>query len=215
MSSAESPLRIAIADDHVLFREGLRALLQTRTDMAIVAETARVDDVADMVQRSGCSILLLDLQMDRISLPIIGPLAARTCVVILTMSEEPENMLAAIRTGARAVVFKRFAVETLIEAIRAVSEGHVWLPPAMQARVVARLREPAPDPLSEREREVVRHVALGLRNAEVAKKLFVSEETVKKHLNTIFQKLGVRDRVELTLAAIRAGIITGHERGGE
>jgi DNA-binding NarL/FixJ family response regulator len=109
-------------------------------------------------------------------------------------------------------VFKRFAIETLMTAVRAVADGQVWMPPSLQADVAARLGEPASAALTRREREIVRHVALGLRNAEVAKRLAISEVTVKTHVNNIFQKLGIRDRVELALYAIRMGIIGVNER---
>jgi DNA-binding NarL/FixJ family response regulator len=118
----------------------------------------------------------------------------------------------AIRFGARAVVFKRFAVQTLMDAIRSAAAGEVWLPSSVQGELVARLRNAAKSPLSAREEEVVRYVALGLRNAEVGKKLFISEQTVKSHLNNVFDKLGIQDRVELTVYAIRTGIISLHER---
>src|SRR5262249_19136761 len=114
--------------------------------------------------------------------------------------------LTALRRGARAVVFKRFAVQTLMDAIRTVSEGNVWMPPSLQTQLADRLRSPTMTSLSPREEEVLRYVALGLRNAEVAKRLSVSLQTVKTHLNNIFKKLGVRDRVELSLYATRAGI---------
>jgi len=150
--------------------------------------------------------------MDRSALPTIPSLAQQALVMVLTMSESSDDAVVAIRAGARAVVFKRFAVTTLLEAIRAVAAGHVWLPPPLQAAVVSGLREPERPGITTREREIVRQVALGRRNAEVAQKLFISEETVKKHLNTIFQKLGLRDRVQLTLYAIQAGIVSGFER---
>jgi DNA-binding NarL/FixJ family response regulator len=93
-----------------------------------------------------------------------------------------------------------------------VREGHVWIPPALQKHLTARLLEPAEEPLTPREREIVRHVALGLRNAEVAQKLSISEVTVKTHLNNIFQKLGLRGRTALALYAIRIGLIGVQER---
>jgi len=171
-----------------------------------------VDDIEPALQRQPCDVLLLDLQMDRSALSVIPSLARRAMVMVLTMSEAADDAVAAIRSGARAVVFKRFAVTTLFEAIRAVAAGHVWLPPPLQAAVVSGLREPERPAITSRERDIVRQVALGLRNAEVAQQLFISEETVKKHLNTIFQKLGLRDRVQLTLYAIQTGIVSGFER---
>ncbi len=204
-------LRIAIADDHALFRQGLKSMLALSTDVDVVGETDKADGLAPLLDATPCDILLLDLQMDRSSLIEIGPLARRVKVIVVTASELPEDALAAIRVGASGIVFKRFAIETLMDAIRAVAGGQVWMPPSLQARIALELREPARDPLTPREREIVRHVALGLRNAEVGKKLFISEDTVKTHLNNIFQKLGVPDRVQLTLYAIRIGLIAVHE----
>lgn len=208
----ERPLRLVLADDHALFRAGLKSLLQHEPDVAIVAETDRIQDLPSLLDRIPADVLLLDLQMERSSLPELEALAARIAVVVVTASELVGDALAAIRLGARAVVLKRFAVETLMDAIRGVAAGEVWMPPSVQGELAARLRSPASNPLSAREEEVVRHVALGLRNAEVAKRLFISEQTVKTHLNNVFQKLGIQDRVELTVYAIRSGIIGVHER---
>jgi DNA-binding NarL/FixJ family response regulator len=152
-------------------------------------------------------VLLLDLQMDRSALDEIASLAKRVAVIVVTASERPEDAITAIRAGARGLVFKRFGIETLMKAIATVMEGHVWLPPEVQAEISARLREPSDSPLTQREREIVRHVALGLRNAEVATALGITEVTVKSHLNNVFQKLDLRDRVQLTWYAIRTGIV--------
>jgi two-component system NarL family response regulator len=205
-------LRLAIADDHALFRLGLKSLLALRPDITVVAETERVDDLGPMLDRTPCDVLLLDLQMDRSSLADIGDLARRVKVIVVTASERADDALAAIRAGASAVVFKRFAIESLMDAIAAVARGEVWMPPNLLARVASELREPVRESLTGREREIVRNVALGFRNAEVARTLGITEDTVKTHLNNVFQKLGIRDRVQLTLYAIRFGIISIHER---
>ncbi len=206
------PLRIAIADDHALFRQGLKSLLQLEQDLSVVAEIERADDINSILARTPCEVLLLDLQMDRHTLAEIQTLAQQLSVVVVTASEEPEQALAVLRAGACAVVFKRFAVETLLDAIRTAAQGQVWMPPTLQAHVIHELRGPTPEALTARERDIVRQVALGLRNAEVAEQLLISEQTVKTHLNNIFHKTGVRDRVELALYAARAGIIGIHER---
>jgi DNA-binding NarL/FixJ family response regulator len=207
-----SPLRLILADDHALFRAGLRSLLKHEPGVTIVAETDRIEGLGELVAATPADILLLDLQMERSSLPEVEALAARIAVIVVTASELVGDALGAIRLGARAVVLKRFAVETLMDAIRGVAAGNVWMPPSVQGELAARLRSPTSNPLSAREEEVVRHVALGLRNAEVARRLFISEQTVKTHLNNVFQKLGIQDRVELTVYAIRNGIIGVHER---
>jgi DNA-binding NarL/FixJ family response regulator len=207
-----TPIRVVIADDHTLFREGLKALLRLQPDIEVVDEAERLADLSAILARTPCDILLLDLGMERNSLVEIEALAGKVRVVVVTATEQPQDAVDAIRAGARAVVFKRFAVQTLMEAIHTVADGHVWMPPSLQAQIALALRESARQPISQREREIIRHVALGLRNAEVAKKLFISEVTVKTHLNNIFQKLRIRDRVELTLYAARVGIIGVHER---
>jgi two-component system nitrate/nitrite response regulator NarP len=112
--------------------------------------------------------------------------AEHIAVVVVTASELIGDAIGAMRLGARAVVLKRFAVATLIEAVRSAAKGEVWMPPTVQGALAERLRNPTVGPLSAREEEMVRCVALRLRNADVAKKLFISEQTVKSHLNNIF-----------------------------
>ena len=181
--------------------------------MAVVAETNRADDVAPMITRAPCDVLLLDVQMERNTLGDIRALAARVKVIVVTVDEPTELAVAAIRSGARAVVSKQFEIETLVAVIAAVARGQIWMPPALQAHIAAGLRHAATAPaLTRREREVVRYAALGLHNAEIGQKLRVTEQTVKTHLNNIFKKVSVRDRAELTLYAIRAGVVAVHER---
>ena len=126
-----APLRVIIADDHVFFRRGLNSMLNLQPDVAVVAEVDRVAEVASALAEIPCDILLLDLQMDRSTLADIPGFARRVPVVVITASQRSEDVFAALDAGARAVVFKRFAVETLMEALRAVTEGHVWMPPAL------------------------------------------------------------------------------------
>jgi DNA-binding NarL/FixJ family response regulator len=206
----QRPIRIIIADDHLLFRQGLKSLLQSEPEVTIVGETDRVAELPGLLTRTPCDQLLLDLQMERHTLADIEALVRHVPVIVLTASEVPADAVAAIRRGARAVVFKRFAVETLMDAIRTVAADNVWLPASLQTHMAAELRRPPASALSPREEEVVRYVALGLRNAEVAEKLSISEQTVKTHLNSIFRKLGVRDRLELVLHAQRSGTLVGN-----
>ncbi len=203
-----SPIRIIIADDHLLFRQGLKSLLLTEPDVQIVGETDRADEIPALLDRTPCDQLLLDLQMERNALADIETLALRVPIVVLTASEVPADALAAIRKGARAMVFKRLAVDTLMDAIRRVAQGEVWLPLSLQAHVVAQLRRPRMGLLSPREEEVVRYVARGLRNAEIATALAITEQTVKTHMTSIFRKLDVRSRVDLLLYARRAGVVS-------
>ena len=203
---APGQITIAIADDHAIFRQGLKSLLKLQRGVVVVGEAARVDDIVPMLTRTPCDVLLLDFMMYRSVLGLVAELAKRTKVIILTASEHPEEGLAVIREGARAVVFKRFAMESLMEAVHSVLRGEIWMPPPLLTYMASGLRAAPHESLTAREREVIALVALGLRNAEVAKRLFISDETVKTHLNNIFRKLNVRDRVELAVYAIRAGI---------
>jgi len=201
------PLRLVLADDHALFRQGLKTMLRRRPEVAVVADVERLADVDRVVDQTPCDVLLLDLQMERNALADIERLAKTVRVVVVTASEHPSNALAALQAGASAVVFKRFAIETLIDALRAVRDGYVWLPPSIQSEVRTKVFTKTGDALSRREREIVRLVALGLRNHEIAERLAIGEATVKTHLNKVFQKLAIRDRVDVARYAIRVGLI--------
>jgi len=209
-------LRVIIADDHVLFRQGLKSMLvKLHPEVSVVAEVERASEIAPALARTPCDLLLLDLQMeDRNALADIRSFARRARVVVVTASQRSEEALAALHAGARAVVFKRFAVETLMEAVRAVMEGHVWMPPALQSQMTAQMFGPAAKVLTSREREIVRLVGLGFQNPEIAQRLSIGEATVKSHLNNVFHKLKIRDRVGLTLYAIRLGLVGINEKTG-
>jgi DNA-binding NarL/FixJ family response regulator len=199
------PIRLLIADDHALFRQGLKSLLMLQPDIELVGEVESAADLEPALNQTAVDVLLLDLQMDRWMGNDIEALAQRVSVVVLTASERIEDALAAIRKGARAIVQKRFAVETLMEAVRSAANGLAWLPPLLQTELAAQMGSASDQRLTAREHEIARYVAEGLRNAEIAQRLAISESTVKTHLNNIFQKLHLRDRVELALHALRVG----------
>jgi DNA-binding NarL/FixJ family response regulator len=199
------PIRLLIADDHALFRQGLKSLLMLQPDVELVGEVERAADLEPALNQAAVDVLLLDLQMDRWMGNDIEALAQRVSVVVLTASERIEDALAAIRRGARAIVQKRFAVETLMEAVRSAASGLAWMPPLLQTELAAQMGNTSDQRLTAREHEIARYVAEGLRNAEIAQRLAISESTVKTHLNNIFQKLHLRDRVELALHALRVG----------
>jgi len=207
-------IRLIVADDHALFRDGLKSLLGRQRDMKVVGEVDSADRVSEVLDGTACDVLLLDLQMERWALDDVGQLATRTKVIVLTASESVENAITAMQLGARAVVQKRFAVETLIEAIHAVAAGSVWMPPKLQAEVAARWAVSGSKRLTSREAEIVRLVATGLRNAEIAERLSITEATVKTHLSNVFEKLEVRDRTELAVYALRHRLVAGQDRGG-
>jgi DNA-binding NarL/FixJ family response regulator len=205
------PTNLILADDHALFRQGLRSLLLLHPDITVVAEVDSAAMLPETLAQNPCDILLLDLQMDRWTMDDIPSLAQKTAVIVLTASESPENGMAALRLGARALVQKRFVIETLMTAIQSVLEGNVWMPPALQAAFT----QQDPDSrkrLTRRESEIIRCVAMGMRNAEVAEQLSLSENTVKTHMTNIFHKLGIRDRLELTHYAIKRGLVAVRDR---
>ena len=208
-------MRLIIADDHGLFRQGLKSLLLLQPDIEVVTEVERAADLDEALARYDCEVLLLDLQMDRWMMEEIPRLAERVKVVVLTASESAEQGVRALRLGARAIVQKRFAIETLMTALQALAEGLIWMPPEVQAEFAAEFiaQDAATSKkLTPRESEIVRYVGIGMRNAEVAAKLSISEATVKTHLNNIFQKLNLRDRVELAHVALRLGLISVREK---
>jgi two-component system, NarL family, response regulator len=206
-----TPLRIVIADDHALFRQGLKSLLMLQPDTQVVAEIESANDVEPVVSRMDSNVLLLDLQMDRWMMDDIPQLSRLTNVIVLTASESAENGVKALRLGAKGVVQKRFAIETLMMAVRSVADGLVWMPPMVQTEF-ARQESSSGKELTPRESEIVRYVCSGMKNIEVAERLAITESTVKTHLNNIFQKLGVRDRLELTHYAIKTGMVAVIDR---
>ncbi|HUO05853.1 MAG TPA: response regulator transcription factor [Candidatus Binataceae bacterium] len=204
-------VRLMIVDDHALFRQGLKSLLMLQPNIVVVGEVDRASALDDALAATPCDIILLDLQMERWLMDEIPSLSKRAAVIVLTATESAASGVKALRLGARGLVHKRFAIETLMTAIEAVAEGLVWMPPIVQAEFAAE-GGPAARQLTTREAEIVRCVASGMRNGEVATQLSISESTVKTHLNNIFQKLALRDRMELTHYAISSGLVAVQNR---
>ena len=201
-----TPMRLIIADDHALFRQGLKSLLLLQPDIQVVAEIESANDIGPVVSATDCDVLLLDLQMDRWMMEDLPQLVRLTNVIVLTASESAENGVRALRLGAKGIVQKRFAIETLMMALRSVADGLVWMAPTVQTEF-ARQESSRGKELTPRECEIIRYVASGMRNIEVGERLSITESTVKTHLNNIFQKLGLRDRLELTHYAIKTGMV--------
>jgi DNA-binding NarL/FixJ family response regulator len=213
-------IRILIADDHPIFRDGLRKLLSLEEDFQVIGEAEDGKQAVDLVAKLQPDILLLDLKMPNMSgigaLEALGDKYKSTRVIVLTASEDEAAVVQAMRMGTAGIVLKQTATELLIKSIRKVFDGEIWLDSRMTSAVMkefaapAPVREPVKNMLSAREREVVQLVCQGFRNKEIAEKMFISEQTVKNHLHNIFDKLGVSDRLELALYAIHKKI---HEPG--
>jgi DNA-binding NarL/FixJ family response regulator len=201
-------VRVIVADDHALFREGLKLLLNMRAGVVVVADTDNLQSLSELLAQHACDVLLLGLGLGIDGLADLGMLSSMTKVVLLCDGEQIENVAAAMRTGVQGAIFKRSSADVLFEAMRAVTSGQMWMPPEIQSRLAEYYHEDPRRQLTRRELDVVRHVAHGQRNAEIAKQLFITEQTVKTHLGHIFHKTGTRDRVELALYAVRLGIVT-------
>jgi DNA-binding NarL/FixJ family response regulator len=218
MAKNKQAIRVLIADDHTIFREGLRKLLDGEADVTIVGEASSGSEAVQLLGKLKPDILLLDLRMpDRDGLSVLEEVNfdnSSTRVIVLTATEDDREVVRAMRLGARGVVLKQSASDLLLKSIRKVHAGEIWLDKKMTAEVMrafaqsaesgARREKPL---LSDREKEIVQLVAQGFRNREIGEKLFISEQTVKNHLHNIFDKLGVSDRLELALYAIHHRLI--------
>jgi len=218
MSKAKQAIRILVADDHAIFRDGLRKLLEASDDTQIVGEASNGLECTKMLPKLKPDILLLDLRMpEKDGLAVLEEVNFETLptrVIVLTAAEDDRDVVRAMRLGARGVVLKQSASDLLLKSIHKVYDGEIWLDNRMTAEVIdafkksaeAGMRREKPL-LSDREKEIVQLVAQGFRNREIGEKLFISEQTVKNHLHNIFDKLGVSDRLELALYAIHHRLI--------
>jgi len=218
MSKAKQAIRILVADDHAIFRDGLRKLLEGADDVQIVGEASNGVECTKMLGKLKPDILLLDLRMpEKDGLGVLEEVnfdTTQTRVIVLTAAEDDRDVVRAMRLGARGVVLKQSASDLLLKSIRKVSEGDTWLDNRMTGAVIDALKKASESGqrrekplLSDREKEIVQLVAQGFRNREIGEKLFISEQTVKNHLHNIFDKLGVSDRLELALYAIHHRLI--------
>jgi DNA-binding NarL/FixJ family response regulator len=218
---AKAKIRIVIADDHPIFRDGLCRLLSLEEDFDVVAQLEDGLHVSKVLQQYDPDILLLDLNMPGLSglatLQRLKAASSRTRVILVTASDKQQEFVQALKLGSCGIVQKQTATDLLIDSIRRVHAGELWMDSRTTATVIQRFvsLSEAPRPvnsephlerntslLSRREIEIVTLVAQGFSNPDVASRLSLSEQTVKNHLHNIFVKLGVSDRLELSLYAI-------------
>jgi two-component system, NarL family, response regulator NreC len=205
-------VKVVIADDHGVVREGLRLLLEGQPRLRVVAEASDVESATRMTRAHRPRILVLDMNMpggDSLdAIPHILASSPDTRIVVLTMQDEPALAQATMRAGASGYVVKDAAGDELVHAIDAVLDGGTYLQPQLGARIAA--QEPTPehtDDLTDREREVLQLVALGHTNSEIAGQLFLSVRTVESHRAHIQQKLRLSTRAELVRYALDTGLI--------
>lgn len=204
----DGPIRIVIADDHQVVRSGLRMLLDAEPDFEVVAEAGDVGAATRANLGYKPDVLVLDLNMpDGSSLPAIPKMLSdspATSIVVLTMQEDPAFAREALQAGARGYVLKEAADTELVEAVRVAADGRTYLHPELGARIAAEPPKPAgpPDDLTEREVEILRLIALGHTNSEIAEQLFLSVRTVESHRARIQQKTGLGTRAEMVRYAL-------------
>lgn len=211
-------IRVMIIDDHAVIRAGLRMLIEHDQTMNVVAMAGTRAEALRLAASTRPDIIILDLILgddDGLTfLPELREVSPTSRVVVLTGVANPESHRMAIRRGAMGIVLKEHAAELLLKAIQKVHEGEVWIDRSMMGSVLQELNRPGDiDPekakirtLTEREREVIALVGEGLKNRQIAERLFVTETTVTHHLSSVFSKLEVSDRLELLIYAFRHGL---------
>ena len=214
------PIRVLLADDHTLFRKGIRTLLEQMPDIDVVGEAAGGQEAVERARELVPDVILMDIKM-----PVISGIEATRAIVqenphigiiLVTMFDDPESVFSGMRAGARAYVLKEAEPDELMRAIRAASRGEVLLAPLIAKKLLDQFgREPKPQPagvpyeeLTQRELQVLQLAAEGLSNKEIAARLVISEKTVKNHIANIFAKLQVNDRTQAVLYALRKGLVS-------
>jgi len=209
-------MKILIADDHPVVREGLSAMLNRQPDIEVVGEAENGRECVEKTRELRPDIVLMDLRMPEMdgveAMRQIAATNPEVRFIVLTTYDNDEYIFKGIEAGARAYLLKDSPREELFKAIRAVHRGESLIQPAVAGKVLDRFAElsrqvQAPEALSDREVEVVKLIAEGTANKEIAVSLHISESTVKTHIQTIFQKLGVSDRTGAVTQSIRKGII--------
>ena len=212
MSAPRRPIRLLLADDHPVVRDGLRGVFADDPDFEVVGEAANGAEAVARVERLGADVVLMDLRMPELggveAIRRLRETAPSVRVLVLTTYDTDSDVLPAIEAGATGYLLKDAPREELIRAVRAAFMGESVLSPAVARRLMGQVRKPPPESLSQRELKVLQLIADGATNREAAAKLLVSETTIKTHLLHIYGKLGVRDRAAAVGEAYRRGLAT-------
>jgi DNA-binding NarL/FixJ family response regulator len=204
-------IKVLIADDHPVVRQGLRTFLGVQEDIEVVGEAADGAEVVSRAESLTPDVILLDLKMPGVdglsALRELGERGTTARVLVLTSVGERARVLPVVRAGAAGYIYKDVDPEALVQAIRAVHDGHVlFAPEAADAMLTPEADDKDTIMLTEREREVLAQIARGRSNREIARALVVSEKTVKTHVSNILMKLGLQDRTQAALYAVRHGL---------
>jgi DNA-binding NarL/FixJ family response regulator len=209
--SAAGAVRVLVVDDHPVVRSGLVGMLDVEADLSVVGEAGDGEEALLRVAELAPDVVLMDLRMPR--LDGVGATARIVAahpgsrVLVLTTYDTDADIVRAVAAGATGYLLKDTPRVQLVDAVRAAARGETVLAPPVAARLVSRLRAPAPEQLTPRETEVLRAVSRGLSNAEIGRELFIGEATVKTHLLRAFAKLGVDDRTRAVTVAMERGIL--------
>lgn len=208
MQTSPSPIRVLLADDHPMLRDGVRGLVDDQTDMKLVGEASNCHEAVDQFRKLRPDITLLDLQMPEMN-GIDSMLAIRrefpdARIIVLTTYTGDAQILRALKAGAQAYLIKSVLRRELLDTIRAVHSGHKRIPPEVATQLA---EHAADDPLTSREIQVLQLIASGKANKVVASDLSIAEETVKGHVKNILSKLGATDRTHAVTLALKRGII--------
>lgn len=207
----EEGISIVLADDHTVVRRALRVLLEEESGFEVIAEAEDAEGAIRYARGHKPDVLILDLNMpgkpSLEAIPEIRKASPETRIVVLTMQKEPAFARQALQLGVLGYVLKEAADDELVQAVRAAACGDTYLQPALGARLAAEPTKAAATDLSERETDVLRLIALGHTNVEIAEMLFISVRTVETHRAHIQQKLGVSSRAELVRSALSRGLV--------
>ncbi|AFY66341.1 response regulator transcription factor [Geitlerinema sp. PCC 7407] len=203
------PIQVLIADDHAIFRQGLATIIDRDPEMQVIAQAENGEQAIALFEAHQPDVTLMDLRMPEVegvaAIAAICAIAKSARIIVLTTYDSDEDIYRGLQAGAKGYLLKETEPDELLNAIRTVHRGQQYIPPDVGAKLAQRLSNPE---LSERELEVLRSLAQGMSNADIADALSIGEGTVKSHVNRILNKLDVSDRTQAVIVAVKRGIVS-------